>query len=65
MAALWDGLLALRDNWEEEDYPKAEDFKYMLVFALFFVTLRYILDQLVFEVLEAVLVAIDRRGDTR
>ena len=61
MAALWDGLLSLRDNWEEEDYPKAEDFKYMLVFALFFVTLRYVLDQFVFEVLKAVLVSNCRR----
>ncbi|KAI5678773.1 hypothetical protein M9H77_09723 [Catharanthus roseus] len=45
------GLLELFGgiDWEQESYPKYEDFLVLPVFALFFPTVRYFLDRFVFE----------------
>lgn len=38
-------------DWEQESYPQYEDFVVLPLFALFFPTVRFFLDRLVFEVL--------------
>ncbi|XP_051144536.1 ceramide synthase 1 LOH3-like [Andrographis paniculata] len=45
------GILELVDSidWEQESYPRYEDFVLLPVFALFFPTVRFVLDRLVFQ----------------
>lgn len=44
----WESLSILLD-WDQESYPKFQDFLALPVFALFFPTVRYFLDRFVFE----------------
>eukprot|EP00475_Leptophrys_vorax_P032970 TRINITY_DN51492_c0_g1_i1.p1 TRINITY_DN51492_c0_g1~~TRINITY_DN51492_c0_g1_i1.p1 ORF type:complete len:313 (-),score=28.11 TRINITY_DN51492_c0_g1_i1:215-1153(-) len=39
----------VRENWDVESYPKFSDLSYGLIVALFFPTIRYVLDRFVFE----------------